>query len=65
MTGEPKPMRKEALQAVCVLSKYLADVDGAFARKLELSLSKFGWETQLEHTKHLVSASITDYFAPK
>ncbi|KAJ7187432.1 hypothetical protein GGX14DRAFT_381338 [Mycena pura] len=60
--GEPKPTRKEALQAISVLSKYLADVDGEFARKLELSLSSFGRETQLERTKQLVSTSITDYF---
>ncbi|KAJ7910976.1 hypothetical protein B0H13DRAFT_1876158 [Mycena leptocephala] len=59
---DPKPTRKEALQAVSTLQKYLADVDGAFARKLEMGLATFGRETQLERSKTLVSTSITDYF---
>ncbi|KAJ7869285.1 hypothetical protein B0H14DRAFT_3580587 [Mycena olivaceomarginata] len=59
---EPKPTRQEALQAVSTLRKYLADVDGVFARKLEMGLATFGRETQLEHSKSLVSTSITDYF---
>ncbi|KAF8139163.1 hypothetical protein K438DRAFT_1785949 [Mycena galopus ATCC 62051] len=58
----PKPTRKEALQAVSTLRKYLADVDGTFARKLEMGLATFGRETQLENSKSLVSTSITDYF---
>ncbi|KAJ6573768.1 hypothetical protein DFH09DRAFT_915732, partial [Mycena vulgaris] len=60
---DPKPMRKEALQAVSTLRKYLSDVDGTFAQKLELGLATFGRETELERSKHLVSASTTDYFA--
>ncbi|KAJ7315526.1 hypothetical protein DFH08DRAFT_715544 [Mycena albidolilacea] len=61
-TPKPKPSRKEALQGVSTLRKYLADVDGVFARKLEMSLATFGHETQLEHSKSLVSTSITDCF---
>ncbi|KAJ7923890.1 hypothetical protein B0H13DRAFT_1602206 [Mycena leptocephala] len=57
-----KLTRKEALQAAA-LRKYLADVDGSFARKLELGLATFGGETQLERSKALVSTSITDYFS--
>jgi hypothetical protein len=64
-SGEPKPTRKEALRAISTLSQFLADIDGAFARKLEVSLSAFGRETQYEETKNLVSTSITDYFAQK
>jgi hypothetical protein len=59
---DPKPTRKEALQAVSTLRKYLSDVDGAFVRKLELGLATFGRETELERSKNLVSTSITDYF---
>jgi hypothetical protein len=59
---EPKPTRKEALQAVSTLQKYLADVDSSFARKPELGLATFGRETQLERSKALISTSITDYF---
>ncbi|KAJ7301243.1 hypothetical protein DFH08DRAFT_724490, partial [Mycena albidolilacea] len=47
---------------VSTLRKYLADVDGVFARKLEMCLATFGHETQLEHSKSLVSTSITDCF---
>ncbi|KAJ7235718.1 hypothetical protein B0H12DRAFT_1027271 [Mycena haematopus] len=60
---EPKLTRKEALQAAATLRKYLADIDGSFARKLELGLATFGRETQLERSKALVSTSITDYFS--
>ncbi|KAJ7813528.1 hypothetical protein B0H14DRAFT_2376751, partial [Mycena olivaceomarginata] len=59
---EQKPTRKEALQAVSTLQKYLADVDSSFARNLELGLATFGRETQLERSKALVSTLITDYF---
>ncbi|KAF8190305.1 hypothetical protein K438DRAFT_1763310 [Mycena galopus ATCC 62051] len=38
----PKPTQKEALQVVSTLRKYLADVDGTFARKLEVGLATFG-----------------------
>ncbi|KAJ7896653.1 hypothetical protein B0H14DRAFT_2333258 [Mycena olivaceomarginata] len=61
-TPEPKPSQKEALQAVSTLRKYLANVDGVFARKREMGLATFGCETQLERSKSLVSTSITDYF---
>ncbi|KAJ6629059.1 hypothetical protein B0H10DRAFT_1939957 [Mycena sp. CBHHK59/15] len=64
-SGEPKPTRKEALRAISTLSRYLADIDGAFARKLEVGLAAFGCETQLEATQQLASTSITDYFAQK
>ncbi|KAJ7851952.1 hypothetical protein B0H14DRAFT_2355007, partial [Mycena olivaceomarginata] len=60
--NDPKPTRKEALQAVSTLRKYLSDVDGAFARKLELGLATFGRETELERSKNLVSTPITDHF---
>ncbi|KAJ7715538.1 hypothetical protein B0H16DRAFT_1339710, partial [Mycena metata] len=62
---EPKPTRKEVMQAAATLRKFLADMDGQFARKLELGLATFGRETQLEHSKALISTSITDYFGAK
>ncbi|KAJ7797413.1 hypothetical protein B0H14DRAFT_2339412 [Mycena olivaceomarginata] len=62
---EPRPTRKEALQALAMLSRFFEDVDGPFARMLEGSLTKFGRETRLEQSRSLVSTSITDYFAPK
>ncbi|KAJ7477653.1 hypothetical protein FB451DRAFT_1131871 [Mycena latifolia] len=64
-SGEPKPTRNEALHAISTLSKYLADIDGAFARKLEVGLAAFGREAQYEETQQLVLTSITDYFTRK
>ncbi|KAJ7318073.1 hypothetical protein DFH08DRAFT_820097 [Mycena albidolilacea] len=63
--AEPRPMRKEALQAVTMLARFLKDVDGSFACALELNLAKFGRETRLEQSRSLVSTSITSYFTPK
>ncbi|KAJ7677196.1 hypothetical protein B0H17DRAFT_945305 [Mycena rosella] len=57
---EPKPTRKEALQAISTLRKCLEDIDSLFAQKLELGLATFGRETRLEASKELVSTSITD-----
>jgi hypothetical protein len=58
LADDPKPIHKEAPLAVSTLPKYLADVDGAFAQKLEMGLATFGCETQLERSKTLVSTSI-------
>lgn len=60
-----KPTRLAALQAAATLRSYLEDIDGPFARRLELGLATFGRETQLECTKKLASTSITDYFTSK
>ncbi|KAJ7863549.1 hypothetical protein B0H13DRAFT_1899604 [Mycena leptocephala] len=40
-----KPTRKDALQALSILRRYLQDEHGTYARKLELRLAKFGRET--------------------
>jgi hypothetical protein len=42
---EPKPGRKEVLQAASILRKYIADLDDPFARQMEAMLSIFGRET--------------------
>ncbi|KAJ7804924.1 hypothetical protein B0H14DRAFT_3485730 [Mycena olivaceomarginata] len=44
---DPKPSRKEALQAAATLRKYIADLDDQFAWKMEGVLSSFGRETRL------------------
>ncbi|KAK7059586.1 hypothetical protein R3P38DRAFT_2759001 [Favolaschia claudopus] len=61
-TISPAPTRREALQAVGILRRYLEETDSPFARHLEHGLAAFGRETQLERTKLMVSTSITDYF---
>jgi hypothetical protein len=59
---EPKPSRKEVLQAASTLRKYIADLDGPFARKMEAMLSMFGRETRREEARAMVDTEITDYF---
>ncbi|KAJ6601945.1 hypothetical protein DFH09DRAFT_900189 [Mycena vulgaris] len=59
---DPKPSRKEALQAAATLGKYIADLDDPFARKMEVILSSFGRETRREEVRAMVDTSITDYF---
>ncbi|KAJ7758227.1 hypothetical protein B0H14DRAFT_2404467 [Mycena olivaceomarginata] len=59
---EPKPSRKEVLQAASILRQYVADLDDPFARKMEAMLSTFGRETRREEAKTMVDTEITDYF---
>ncbi|KAJ7362522.1 hypothetical protein DFH08DRAFT_950786 [Mycena albidolilacea] len=59
---ELKPSRKEALQAAATLGQYIADLDGPFARKMEVVLSSFGCETRREEAQTMVETNITDYF---
>ncbi|KAJ7932866.1 hypothetical protein B0H13DRAFT_1856847 [Mycena leptocephala] len=59
---EPKPSRKEVLQAASTLRKYIADLDDPFARKMEAMLSTFGRETRREEARAMVDTEITDYF---
>jgi hypothetical protein len=54
---DPKPTRKDALQALSILRRYLQDEHGTYARKLELGLAKFGRETQLESRSPIILAS--------
>jgi hypothetical protein len=54
--------RKDALQALSILRRYLQDEHGTYACKLELGLVTFGQETQLECSKHMIPTTITDYF---
>ena len=58
-----KPSRREALAAVSTLSKYIADLDEPFARKLEVVLAGFGYQTRLDAFNSLQSTILTDFFA--
>src|SRR5271168_967704 len=60
---EVKPSRREALAAVSTLSKYIADLDESFARKLEVVLMSFGRQTCLDASNSLRSTTLTDFFA--
>ncbi|KAJ7495073.1 hypothetical protein FB451DRAFT_1019727, partial [Mycena latifolia] len=57
-----KPTRREALQAVSTLCKYITDLDDPFAQKLEGMLVTFGCETHCEEARVKVDTSITNYF---
>ncbi|KAJ7848200.1 hypothetical protein B0H13DRAFT_2362034 [Mycena leptocephala] len=59
---DPKPTRKDALQALSILRRYLQDEHGTYACKPKLGLAMFGRETQLECSKHMIPTTITDYF---
>ncbi|KAJ7281013.1 hypothetical protein C8J57DRAFT_1564480, partial [Mycena rebaudengoi] len=59
--GDPKPSRKEALQAVSTLHQYIADLDEPFVRNLEGVLVTFGRETRQEESREMVNSFITDY----
>ncbi|KAF8187079.1 hypothetical protein K438DRAFT_1595969 [Mycena galopus ATCC 62051] len=63
MEYEPRPDRCEALQAVATLQKYTASMNNNFARCLDVLLASFGRQMQLEETKSLVNAPITNYFS--
>ncbi|KAJ7857222.1 hypothetical protein B0H13DRAFT_1641048, partial [Mycena leptocephala] len=60
----PKITQREALEAVLKLRSYLADIEGPFARQLEVGLAKFGRETRMEETNSLIPTAITDFFTP-
>ena len=59
---EVKPSRQEALAAVSTLSKYIADLDEPFTRKLEVVLTSFGRQTCLDGSNSLRSTTLTDFF---
>ena len=61
----PRPTRTEALQAVAVVRRYIDELSGDFARKLDLSLASLGRETRLERSKGLVEIRIDSYFTRK
>lgn len=60
---EVRPSRREALAAASTLSKYVADLDEPFARKLEVILASLGRRTRLEASNSLRTTTLTDFFA--
>jgi len=59
------PSRYEALQATATIQKFVAEMNGPFAKKLENILAMFGHKTQLEITRSMKNTSITDFFTHK
>jgi hypothetical protein len=59
---EVKPSRQEALAAALILSKYVADLDEPFARKLDVILANFGRQTHLATFNSLRPTTLTNYF---
>ncbi|KAJ7775890.1 hypothetical protein B0H14DRAFT_3164487 [Mycena olivaceomarginata] len=65
MEYQPRPSRRQALNAVLTLQKYTAAMDDDFACRLDSLLVSFGRQIQLEETNSLVDAPITNYFTPR
>lgn len=59
---EVKPSRREALAATLTLSKYVADLNEPYARKLEAILASFGRQTRLDASNSLRPTTLTDFF---
>ncbi|KAJ6632492.1 hypothetical protein B0H10DRAFT_1938097 [Mycena sp. CBHHK59/15] len=59
---EPRPTRREALEASATLRCYLLDSGDASARQMDLILTRFSRQTRLDETNSLLPTSITDYF---
>jgi hypothetical protein len=62
---EPRPTRREVLQAASVISRYPAYVDDPVARKLETVLASFGRQMRLEESRGMVPTRLTSYFTRK
>jgi hypothetical protein len=58
----PRPSRKEALEAVATLERYITVLDELYARKLEGLLMSFGLQTHFEHMQSMITTRITDHF---
>ncbi|KAF5350390.1 hypothetical protein D9758_012458 [Tetrapyrgos nigripes] len=59
---QPRPSRREALQAVSVIQQFVRDMEDPYARKMEAILASFGRQTHLEETRNMVDTNITDFF---
>ncbi|KAF5334080.1 hypothetical protein D9758_017665 [Tetrapyrgos nigripes] len=59
---EPPPSRRQALEAVSTLTRYISTIDDEFARKLESLLGSFSRQTRLEDIRAQHDTQITDYF---
>jgi hypothetical protein len=61
----PPLSRREALQAVTTVQRYLETLGQPFACSLSEHLASFGWHTRLQATLALKDTSITEYFVRK
>ncbi|RPD58656.1 DDE-domain-containing protein [Lentinus tigrinus ALCF2SS1-6] len=60
--SEEGPSRREALQAVALLTRYAGTVNDPAARKLEDALAGFSRQLRHETQSAMVNTSITEYF---
>ena len=62
--SELAPTRREAMQAVLKLRKYVATLaDDPFNRKVEFILGSFGQNTRAAEARDMKATKLTDYFA--
>ena len=62
---EPLPTRREILDAVSVIERYIDDMNDPIARKLDSVLVSFRRELRIKESKSLISTKMTDYFRRK
>jgi hypothetical protein len=55
----------KVLQAATVISRYVDNVDGPLAHKLEMVLASFGHQMRLQESRSMVSTHLTDFFSFK
>ncbi|KAF5340804.1 hypothetical protein D9758_017656 [Tetrapyrgos nigripes] len=60
---QPRPSRREALQAVSAIREFVRSMEDPYARKMEAILTSFGRQTRLEETQNMVDTQITDFFS--
>jgi len=60
IADKPRPTRREVLQAVSVLNRYLDLEDGPLARELQRLLQLFVRDLRLQESRSLMSTCITD-----
>ena len=62
---EPLPTRREILDAVSVIKRYIDDMNDPIAQKLDSVLVSFRRELRIKESKSLISTKMTDYFRRK
>jgi hypothetical protein len=59
---EPCPSRREALQALLLINRYVQTLDDPIARKVEAALSSLARQTRYEAENEKKDTKITDFF---
>ncbi|KAF9228610.1 DDE-domain-containing protein [Gyrodon lividus] len=61
----PGLTRREALQAMLMLKKYIRTINNPFSHKFEVMLGSFGQQTHVAEMQDMKDTKLTDYFSCK